>query len=152
MNTWKGLVLLTAIGLGLMLAASSLAAPASQGAAREFDVRAHQYSYSPYVLRVNQGDQVRLTLVSTRDVAHGLYLDGYDLSLTSWDRQPATAVFVADRPGKYRFRCAEACGPLHPFMIGELIVAPNTPYQVSKALTLLTAVGTLAYVWRRERG
>jgi heme/copper-type cytochrome/quinol oxidase subunit 2 len=153
MNTCKWLIVLAAVGLALMLAGASLAAPGGRGpAAREFDMRADQFSYSPYTLRVNQGDQVRLTLVSAKDVAHGLYLDGYDVSVTSWDGQPATLTFVADRPGKFRFRCSEACGPLHPFMIGELIVAPNTPYQVSVGLALLTAVGTLAYHWRTERG
>jgi heme/copper-type cytochrome/quinol oxidase subunit 2 len=153
MNTWKWLIVPAAVGLGLLLAGASLAAPAGQApVVREFALRADQYRYSPYALRVNVGDQVRLTLVSARDVAHGLYLDGYAVSVTSWDGQPATVTFVADRPGKFRFRCSEACGPLHPFMIGELIVAPNTPYRAAVVLALLTALGTLAYRWRKERG
>jgi heme/copper-type cytochrome/quinol oxidase subunit 2 len=33
--------------------------------------------------------------------------------------------FIAEKSGVFRFRCAVACGNLHPFMIGKLQVGPN---------------------------
>jgi ferredoxin len=44
-----------------------------------------------------------------------------------------------------------ACGSMHPFMIGELIVKPNIPYWRAVALTLLATVGSVIYLWQRSR-
>ncbi|MDH4138776.1 MAG: 4Fe-4S binding protein, partial [Anaerolineae bacterium] len=44
-------------------------------------------------------------------------------------------------------RCSLACGPLHPFMIGELVVRPNIPYWRGVVLALLATVGSVAYLW-----
>ncbi len=154
MKKWKGLgrlALLALLGLALVSAVVPAWASSGRGATREFDIHASQFSYSPYVIRVNTGDHVRITLQANEDVAHGLYLDGYDVNLKSWKSKKDSVEFVADKPGKFRFRCSETCGPLHPFMIGEMIVAPNYTYQISLVLAVLTAVGTLAYRWRKER-
>ncbi len=45
---------------------------------REVTMTADQFSFDPPVLRVNQGDRVRLTLHAA-DVVHGFYLDAYGL-------------------------------------------------------------------------
>jgi len=47
---------------------------------RTFQVDARQYAYSPSELKVNTGDTVTIQLIST-DVVHGLYVDGYDISV-----------------------------------------------------------------------
>jgi heme/copper-type cytochrome/quinol oxidase subunit 2 len=73
---------------------------------------------------VNPGDTVTLQLVST-DVVHGLYVDGYDVSVEADPGQTATLTFVADRSGSFRFRCNVTCGAMHPFMIGKLTVGTN---------------------------
>ena len=57
-------------------------------------------------------------------------------------------VFVADKVGKFRFRCSVACGTLHPFMIGELIVGPNLPYLRAVGLALVVLAATLYFLWR----
>lgn len=78
-------------------------------------------AFEPAVIEVEPGDRVTLELVST-DVAHGLYLDGYDLQVEADPGTPGVIRFVADRPGVFRFRCSTTCGPLHPFMTGKLRV------------------------------
>lgn len=87
-------------------------------------LEASQYAYAPGVIRVQQGDTVTLELVST-DVVHGLYLDGYGVSMTSDPGQTSRLTFKADRAGSFRFRCSITCGPMHPFMIGRLVVGRN---------------------------
>ena len=91
---------------------------------RTFQIDARQYAYSPSELLVNPGDIVTFELVST-DVVHGLYLDGYGISVEADPGQTATLTFVADRPGSFRFRCNVTCGAMHPFMIGKLTVGAN---------------------------
>lgn len=91
---------------------------------RMFRVYASQYSYSPAELHVNPGDRVTIELVS-RDVVHGIYIDGYGLSVESDPGQSSRLEFVADRAGSFRLRCNVSCGAMHPFMIGKLIVGQN---------------------------
>ena len=110
---------------------------------REFLIKARQYAYNPEIIRVNKGDEVHIKLMSL-DVIHGFFLEGYDIDAKIEPgrngfkmRHPSTEkeyypveeiVFVADRPGKFRFRCSHTCGYLHPFMLGEMVVGPNYPY------------------------
>jgi heme/copper-type cytochrome/quinol oxidase subunit 2 len=91
---------------------------------RIFRIDARQFAYSPSELRVNPGDTVTLQLVST-DVVHGLYVDGYDVSIEGDPGQTAALTFVASKSGSFRFRCNVTCGAMHPFMIGKLTVGTN---------------------------
>jgi heme/copper-type cytochrome/quinol oxidase subunit 2 len=88
---------------------------------RVFRVEARQFAYTPSEFQVNPGDTVTIQLVST-DVVHGLYVDGYGVSVISDPGQTATLTFVADRSGSFRLRCNVTCGAMHPFMIGKLTV------------------------------
>jgi len=117
---------------------------------REIRILAKQYAYTPGVSRVTRGDRVTLVL-EAEDVTHGLYLDGYDVDLVAVPGRASRATFVADRPGKFRLRCSKVCGTLHPFMLGELIVTPNSPFWRAIALTILAAVGTVAILWTGQR-
>lgn len=112
---------------------------------RELHVRARQYTYTPGVLRVSKGDRVTLVL-EAEDVTHGLYLDGYDVALVAVPGRASRATFVANRPGKFRIRCSKVCGNLHPFMLGELIVSPNSPFWRAIGVTVLAAVGTVVFL------
>jgi cytochrome c oxidase subunit 2 len=111
--------------------------------ARQIRVEARTFAFDPHRIRVRQGDRVVIELAST-DVVHGLYVDGYDVQTTTAPGVPGQLAFVADRAGKFRFRCSVTCGTLHPFMIGELVVEPNLPFWRAAALTLIAAIGTLA--------
>ncbi len=104
---------------------------------RTIRIEASQFSYSPSELRVNPGDTVNIQLVST-DVVHGLYLDGYDISVEADPGQTATLIFVADRSGAFRFRCNVTCGAMHPFMIGKLTVGANHWLYRSIGIALLS--------------
>jgi len=122
---------------------------------RHIAIDAHRFAYTPSRLIVNKGDTVILQF-STSDVTHGLQLDGYPIELiarkgttfrkhdwledkghlhTNWSRI-SSVKFRARRSGKFIFRCTETCGNLHPFMSGELIVKPNTPYHFFLALSI----------------
>ena len=151
MRKGKLIGLLAMLSMVVILAVAPTSGAAEPAALREFVITAQQFEYAPNIIRVNKGDRVKITLEAT-DVMHGFYLDGYGINLKSWEHQSDTAEFVADKTGKFRFRCSQTCGPLHPFMIGELIVEPNSSHQVSVVFTLLTIVGTLVYVWARKEG
>ena len=109
---------------------------------RTLRIEASSFSYAPATVQVNTGDRVTIELVAT-DVVHGLYIDGYDLSLTADPGQTARLSFVADKPGSFRFRCSVTCGPLHPFMVGKLMVGRNRLLWRAAALTVLVAAGGL---------
>lgn len=52
-------------------------------------------------------------------------------------------IFVAERTGKFRYRCSVTCGTLHPFMQGELIVKPNHEYALGFGLSVGVLIGLL---------
>jgi len=109
---------------------------------RTFRLQAGQYAYSPAQLHVNRGDTVTIELLST-DTVHGLYVDGYGVSVEADPGQAAALTFVADRPGSFRFRCNVICGALHPFMIGRLTVGSNASLYRGVGITLLGALGVM---------
>lgn len=115
------LLLLVMAGLA---AFAPLPAPTVTPQERTFELDARQYAYSPSELYVNAGDTVTIRLVST-DVVHGIYIDGYDLSVAADPGQTATLTFIADKAGSFRFRCNVTCGAMHPFMIGKITVGRN---------------------------
>lgn len=133
------LLLLTA---GLAVAFAPLPVPTATPQVRTFQVDAGQFAYSPSELFVNPGDTVTIRLVST-DVVHGIYIDGYDISLEADPGQTATLTFVADKPGSFRFRCNVTCGAMHPFMIGKLTVGSNQWLYRSMGLSILAILGLI---------
>ncbi len=116
---------------------------------REIVIRARQYAFDPSIIYVNRGDRVTLRVI-TEDVDHGFYIDGYNLELNvvpmEGKGEEARATFVADRPGTFRMRCADTCGPLHPYMIGKFIVGPDLPFIGASAAALLMALLSLLYL------
>lgn len=135
------LISLLSVWLGSLL-------PLSSGSpqTREFTVSARQFAYSPERITVNKGDRVSLRL-QPKDVSHGLYVDGYEVETHAAPKKEGVVEFVADQPGTYRFRCSVTCGVMHPFMVGEVAVEPNTPFQGAAAGILLLALGVVGYGW-----
>jgi len=134
--------LLLLVMAGLVVVFAPLPTPAAAPQERSFEIDARQYAYSPSKLQVNQGDTVTIKLVST-DVVHGLYVDGYDVSVEADPGQTATLTFTADKAGSFRFRCNVSCGAMHPFMIGKITVGDNNWLYRSIGLATLAIFGTV---------
>jgi heme/copper-type cytochrome/quinol oxidase subunit 2 len=132
---------------GLVVAFAPLPVQTIAPAEREIRIEASQYAYNPGEINVNPGDKVTIHLVST-DVVHGLYVDGYGVSVKADPGQTATLTFVADKPGSFRLRCNVTCGAMHPFMIGKLHVGPNTWLYRSIGLAILV-IFSFAF-WKRS--
>ncbi len=137
---WFYGLLLGLAGVLILLVPLPSRAPAR--AQRTFSVKADQFAYFPPVLHVARGDTVVLELESV-DVGHGLYIDGYDVSVAAAPGRIASLTFTADRPGSYRFRCNIPCGALHPFMVGKIQVGQNNWFWRSFALVILIAFSGL---------
>lgn len=134
-----------------------------------FAIIARKYAFEPNVIRVNKGDKITLKL-SSQDVTHGLYLEGYDFDAkvraempTFWIRHPSkekeynkepveSYTFVAHRTGKFRYRCSIGCGSMHPFMQGEMIVEPSYLFPTAIGLVIGIAFVCITCFWRREEG
>ncbi len=125
------------------------ARPVSQ--VRYIDLDSSQFEFSPHRIRVNQGDRVIINLTAS-DVVHGFYLDGYGIEQRVEPGISQQIEFVADRRGKFRYRCSVSCGPIHPFMIGEFIVGPNIPFWRAVAFSTVVLLGMLAQLHDLQGG
>jgi len=130
---------------GLVVAFAPLPVQPIAAQVRTIRIDARQFAYSPSELKVNPGDTVNFQLVST-DVVHGLYVDGYDISIEADPGQTRTLSFVADQPGSFRFHCNVTCGAMHPFMIGRLTVGKNNWLIRSVGLAMLAIVGVVVSI------
>ncbi len=116
----------------------------------EFHVKLKRFEYDPQVIKVKKGDTVRLTIESI-DIEHGFYIDGYDIDVRVRHAEQKVVEFKADKTGAYRIRCSVMCGPLHPFMVGKLVVEPNNRFLGSIGLSLLLPFALLAYLYDKKR-
>jgi heme/copper-type cytochrome/quinol oxidase subunit 2 len=112
---------------------------------RHITLDARQFEFAPGRVEVNQGDQVTITLAAS-DVVHGFYLDGYGIEARVEPGLTKQIAFVADRSGKFHYRCSVTCGPLHPFMIGEFVVGANFPFWRAVGVAAVAVVGMLVYL------
>jgi len=162
-----GFAVLLVVGAGAVggLILQPLAPPQE----RRIKMTARQYAYDPAVLRINKGDTVRLRITSL-DVIHGFYLEAFDLNIKIIPDSPylevshpsrpdepvkkmEEVIFVAEKTGKFRYRCSHTCGAMHPFMQGELVVAPNRLLGASLGglIGLLLAAGPVALLLNRGK-
>lgn len=142
MVLYASLLVIALVALWLLLPTQSQAATT-----HHVTIDAAQYEFSPGRIEVAQGDEVIITLTAS-DVVHGLYLDGYDIEQQVLPGVSQQIRFIADQPGKFRYRCSVSCGALHPFMIGELVVSSNAPFRQAVAAVLLAVAGSIFYLSR----
>jgi heme/copper-type cytochrome/quinol oxidase subunit 2 len=141
--------LLLFVMTGLVVAFAPLPVRPIAPQERSFRIEAGQFAYSPSEVQVNRGDTVNIQLVST-DVVHGLYVDGYDISIEADPGETTTLTFVADKPGSFRFRCNVTCGAMHPFMIGKLRVGRNNWLYRSMGLSVLALLGAVVSIRKKS--
>jgi heme/copper-type cytochrome/quinol oxidase subunit 2 len=142
------ILLLFVAMVGTVVAFGPLPVPSSTPQARTFRIDARQFAYSQSELTVNPGDKVTIQLVSS-DVVHGLYIDGYGISVEADPGQTATLTFIANKSGSFRFRCNVTCGAMHPFMIGKLTVGTNNWLYRSFGLAAVACLGVVLSVKQR---
>jgi cytochrome c oxidase subunit II len=138
------------IALALLVLFIPLPGSSSPGTVRYLNLDARQFEYTPGRIEVNQGDTVVIKLMAS-DATHGFYLDGYGIEKRVTPGVAQEIVFTADKDGKFRYRRSVSCGPLHPFMIGELVVNSNIPFLRAVALVAVGLVGTLVHLWKSGR-
>ncbi|TAK35362.1 MAG: 4Fe-4S binding protein [Chloroflexota bacterium] len=143
------ILILALIFVGLIVGPFATTDAAGPDDTADIVVEARQFSYQPSIIRVKKGQRVRITL-RAMDLTHGLHVDDYGQEVVSTPGQPQQLEFVADKSGRFPLRCSQTCGPLHPFMVGSLIVEPNLPFGTSVALAALLSLGYLGFLWTRR--
>ncbi len=119
--------------------------------ARLITIEARRFQYEPYIIRVKRGERLTLRLQSL-DVQHGLFIDGYGVNIKVEPGGQAEQTFVADRPGRYTFRCSVTCGEFHPYMVGYFVVGPNRRLGLFVGAALAASVAGFWIVFRRRPG
>jgi heme/copper-type cytochrome/quinol oxidase subunit 2 len=143
-------ILLLLVSVGLAVAFAPLPDQLIPATERTFYIQASQFAYKPAEISVNPGDKITINLTSM-DVVHGLYVDGYDISVSADPGQTATLSFVADKAGSFRMRCNVTCGAMHPFMIGKLNVGVNAWLYRSILLAFISIIAIFVLA-RRQSG
>ena len=116
------------IALAVFAAVSrSTAAQDASGAAthtvfvHEIKVMAKRYEFTPRLLRVKKGEDVRL-IIAPLDHDHGFKLDDFHINQKIKRGTTATVEFRPDKAGTFQFRCSDFCGLGHIKMTGTLVV------------------------------
>lgn len=96
-------------------------APSEAGQSGEIKMTAKKYEFNPSVIRVKQGDHVKL-VITALDHDHGFKLEAFQIDQQLKKGETATVEFTADKTGTFPFECSHFCGMGHKKMKGELIV------------------------------
>jgi heme/copper-type cytochrome/quinol oxidase subunit 2 len=81
---------------------------------------------APYEVKVKQGEKVTLRITSF-DVLHGFRLEDYGIeSKQIYPGKITEITFVANKTGRFPFKCTIECGVGHNNMFGELVVEPSS--------------------------
>lgn len=138
------------------VAATSVNASTSQEP-RIIELTGEQFYWDPETVEVEVGETIIFRVIAN-DVAHGLYIDGFDITIEEGTVLPGqikdVGPFVANRAGKFKIRCSVACGAMHPFMVADLIVKHKTfgnyPYLLVLGAIATTSVGSVAVLGKKS--
>ena len=92
---------------------------------------------------------MRIRLIS-EDVHHGFFLDGYGIETSAYPGQEGSLKFIADKNGRFSFRCSVTCGEFHPYMIGYLVVEPNSRFLTYILLIVFAGLMSLVINLRKK--
>ena len=87
-------------------------------------IRSH---YTPEIIEVNEGDDVRVHLTNlerAEDQTHGFTISKYNVNGSFEPGKTATIAFTAHTAGVFPYYCTEFCSALHLEMEGYLLVKP----------------------------
>ena len=135
-------------------AASESQTVKSEKEPRVVNVIARRFEYTPNRISVQKGELITIRMESL-DVTHGLYLDGYGIDIKARPGLVGKATFVADKPGRFSFRCSETCGEFHPYMIGFFEVTPNNRFFLficAISITFAIMLGLVLLKGKQEKG
>ncbi len=135
-----GIALLAALAGGFLLFTGFLVVPRG-GREVEVPLTVQKFAFSPPRITVEAGDRV-IFKIRSLDITHGFAVEGTGVEATILPGREVRVTVPAERAGKIRYRCSVICGPLHPFMVGEIVVRPNRLPLWGGGLALL--VGFLA--------
>jgi len=120
------------------------------GNQRTVDVQVKRFGYEPGIITVRRGETVVIKL-SSADVTHGFYLFDYGVRASVDPGETRIIGFVADKPGRFSFRCSVTCGWMHPYEYGYLRVLPNRRFHAGLILVGLVAFGSLLLALKRKK-
>lgn len=88
---------------------------------REIRLAAFQFGFAPEVIVVKKGDKVKV-IARSRDVKHGIRIEGFNINQVLPPNEEKVIEFVADTTGEFHFRCSVYCGAGHRKMRGTSVV------------------------------
>lgn len=77
------------------------------GQVKKFHVTAFEGKIAPSTLRVQKGDQVRITFVS-KDGTYSIKFPDFEISEKVSEEKPAVVEFTPTREGTFEFRCSRS--------------------------------------------
>jgi heme/copper-type cytochrome/quinol oxidase subunit 2 len=118
----KKILILTILAAGMIPFAAAEETPTEgETPAYELNVYASNWSWDPDIIRVAKGTRVILH-VKNMDAPHSFLLKAYRLKVPLPQDETTTVEFVADKAGKFPWRCGRPCGNGCAKMRGTLVV------------------------------
>lgn len=124
-------------------------ASSASGQEHFFEIKARKFSYTPNIIGVKLNDKVKIRLIS-EDVTHGMFIDGYGVETRAYPGQDGSLSFLANRPGRFTFRCSVTCGEFHPYMIGYLVVGPNVRFYLYALVVLFIGTASILVLLKKK--